>query len=930
MTMLPATNALNDHEKRLVHVVAGLDVRDANRWRDAALLSALALALSSGFVHAQTTTGETSTLDTVQVTGVRSSLQKSQIIKQDFIGTVDAVSAEDVGKFPDQNVADALQRVPGVSVDRSGGESRFITVRGFGPEFNTVLLNGRIMATESAGREFSFDILPSELISAAEVQKTSSASSSEGSIGAMINIRTQRPLDNPGLQVSGTVAGIYDDTTDTSKPKISGLISNTNADGTLGGLLSFVRYQRHHTREYAGTGGWLTGDAGHNGIAVPRELRYEVTDEQRTRTGINGALDWRPKETITLRVDAMYSKYKIDTAVNGLGFYTDPGDSIQEITADANGTAITFRRADSFTDHIMWGGLRDSTNQQFGANLVWQLSNQTALDIDGSWSKAENDGAGKSYFQVIGRVNDGVNPVWNLNPGAFPTYDGLPPLTATSDLRSHIAVREGDTVSDELGEFKTSLTRSFYEGMLSQLQFGVSASTRTKESKAILTPGELNCAYCGYLVAVPADLTQIFNAGNVAGSGSPTQWLRYDPEEYFTYLGSVAAYSQAEPGGPFYNPDDPDRAQIIAEVLSRYGGGFNAVNWPLGGWKVREKNYAVYAQADFEGDLRTMPWKLNVGVRYIRTGITSDAVSAQVEAITSNPGDTNNAQVSFTPPLPLSKRSHYHNWLPSLNFRLNLRDDLVLRASASKTLTRPTLTNLRANESIGVRPPGPGSYNTGNVDLKPYVSKNFDLGLEWYLNDTSYIAVAGFYKNVDNFIAQITIPTTILDYPFLQTMPVNADSAVVKGAEFSFQYTFDRLPAPFDGLGMQLNYTAVDSQQSFDPSIATGQFAVVGLSDSGNLVFFYEKGRFGFRAAYNWRDEYLSAVRGEQGEPTTVDAYDQLDLSANIKLNERVSVFLEATNLTSEKESAWSRYKNRVQWWMDNGRTLTLGMRGAW
>jgi len=164
----------------------------------------------------------------------------------------------------------------------------------------------------------------------------------------------------------------------------------------------------------------------------------------------------------------------------------------------------------------------------------------------------------------------------------------------------------------------------------------------------------------------------------------------------------------------------------------------------------------------------------------------------------------------------------------------------------------------------------------------------------------------------------------------MQTMPVNADTAIIKGAELSFQYTFDHLPAPFDGLGVQLNYTTVDSQQSFDPSIATGQFAVVGLSDSGNLVLFYEKDRFGIRAAWNWRDEYLAAIRGEQGEPSTVNAYDQIDLSANFKLTEHFSIFADATNITGETGSAWQRYRNRTYWWVDNGSTFTLGIRGAW
>jgi len=891
-------------------------------------------------VLAQTTTGgvvsadDASTLDTVQVTGTRASLRQSQTIKQYSIGTVDAVSTEDIGKFPDQNVADSLQRVPGVSVDRSSGESRFITVRGFGPEFNTVLLNGRTMATENAGREFSFDILPSELISTAEVQKTSSADSSEGSIGATVNIRTQRPLDHPGLHIAGAVAGIYDDTTEETKPKVSGLISKTNADGTFGALLSFVRYQRDHSRQFADTEGWMTGDAGSNGIAVPRTSVFWVNNEKRTRSGVNGAIDWRLSDALKLSVDAMYSTYKIDTRSNGLGLFNDPAD-IQEITADANGTATSYVRRDTgilATDHIVSGGQRDSTNQQLGANLVWQLSDETALDIDGSWSKAENDSAGKGYFLVMGTRNVGVNPTWNLNPGAFPAYDynGLLPITSSTDLRAHVAGLEGDSVSDELGELKTNLTRSFYDGALSRLQFGATASKRTKSNRSRISPGELSCAYCGYVVAVPAEITRAFNPGRIAGTNSPAQWLAYDPAEYLDYLARETTYNQAAPGGPSYNPDDPDRAATIAEVLSRYGGKISAVDWPLGGWRVQEKNYAAYAQANFEGDWGQMPWQLDFGVRYIRTDLTSDAVSAQVERIIGNAGDPTNAQVIFTEPVPITRRSSYHDWLPSLNFRLNLRDDLVLRASVSETLTRPTLTSLRANESIGVRPPGPGSYTTGNVDLKPYVAKNVDLGLEWYLDDTSYIALAGFYKNVNNFIAQITVPTTILGYPFEQTMPVNADSAIIKGLELSFQYTFDRLPSPFDGLGVQINYTAVDSQQTFDPSIATGQFAVVGLSDSGNLVLFYENDRFGIRVAYNWRDEYLAAIRGAQGEPTTVNSYDQLDLSTNFKLNDHISIFADATNLTGEKESAYSRYKNRMQWVADNGRTVMLGVRGTW
>jgi len=292
--------------------------------------------------------------------------------------------------------------------------------------------------------------------------------------------------------------------------------------------------------------------------------------------------------------------------------------------------------------------------------------------------------------------NAGVNPVWNLNQGAFPTYSGLLPITETSDLRTHVTGRFNSAVSDEVGEFKTALTHSFMDGPLSRLKFGASASKRTKINRDWRIPPDLGCAYCGYVSRVPTELVRIFNAGNVAGAGGPTQWLTYDPDAYYAWLETEAAWGQAAPGGILYNPNDPDRAQNIVNGLNRYGG-FNPVDWPLAWWRGQEKNYAAYAQANFESDWGAMPWQLDIGVRYIRTDITSDAVSAQVERIIGNPGDPTNAQVVFTEPVPLSKKSSYNDWLPSFNFRMNLRDDLVLRASASKTLPRPTLTNLRAN-----------------------------------------------------------------------------------------------------------------------------------------------------------------------------------------------------------------------------------------
>jgi len=893
-------------------------------------------------VLAQTTTGgggedSVSILDTVRVAGVRSSLQKSQVIKQDSVGTVDAVSAEDVGKFPDQNVADALQRVPGISVDRSSGESRYITVRGFGPQFNVVTLNGRIMATDVAGRGFSFDILPSELINTAEVQKTSMADAPEGSIGATVNIRTRRPLDDPGLHVAASAEGTYDDTTSNIGPKVSALISQTNADRTLGGSLGVVHYQRSRMSEFASTGGWVTGTFGvSNGIAGPRSMDYQVRREESTRSGVNAAFGWHPSETVKLDVDAMYSRYKVDVDGYGASFYM-LYENVEDITADENGTAIwlKFKQADdglTGSGNIRHGrGTRDSTNKQLGAHLNWQVGEHTTLDVDGSWSQADNNpDPRKSFYSNINHIYPGLTPEWVLNPGGFPYFTNLYSPSDVSTLMTGYFDIRATLVNDEVAEFKTHLTRNFYDGTLSRLQFGVSGATRTKDRHVMRTLPALENAYSFPLALVPHDFVEIFHAGNVAGAGGMTQWFTYDPVKYYDWLASEAAWGQFLPGGTRYDPRVPGQAQRVQDLLAQSGGGINALPRLRDYWEVREDNYAAFVMADFEGDWGAMPWKLNMGVRYIRTDLTSKAISNQIKSITVIPVDYLLVEVEYTDPVPLTKRSGYHDWLPSLNFRLNLRDDLVLRASASETLTRPTLSSLNANETFSVASPNPGQWNTGNPDLKPYSSRNVDLGLEWYLNDASYIALAGFYKNVSNFISTVTIPTTILDVPFLRTMPVNADTAIVKGAEFAFQYTFDHLPTPFDGFGVQLNYTWVDSQQTFDPSIATGQFAVEGLGDSGNLVLFYEKDRFGMRLAYNWRDEYLESVRGAQGEPTTVNAYEQIDFSANFRLNDTLSLFANATNLTGQTISSWQRYRSRPLSMFDYGRTLSLGIRGKW
>jgi iron complex outermembrane receptor protein len=872
-------------------------------------------------------------MQTVVVTGTRASIRKSQAIKQDAVGVVDAVSAEDVGKFPDQNIADSLQRVPGVSVDRSGGESRFITVRGFGPEFNTVLMNGRTMATENGGREFSFDVLPSELISSAEVQKTSSARVSEGGIGATVDIRTARPLDNPGFHVAGSFSTQEQSLAGERKPKLTGLISDTNADKTFGFLGAFVYSDQQIRSDNINVGGWVTpkADASTNplvvGKAIARSLNEVVSEEQRTRLGFNVAVDWLPTDKLSIKFDGMYSAYRIVPHNHEFGLFTDYND-IVALTANEHNTVTSFTRSTGgglANDSVIYAYPRHASNQLLGVNAAYQFSDHTKGEWDVAYSRAEDNSAGKGYFAVVGVRNTGYSPVFNLNgTGGYPEITGIVSPTDDSNARTHFADREGSDISDQILQTKFDLTTSFDQGVLSRLMFGVSAADRTKTSKRYATPDAIGCAFCGYNASVPTDLVGVFDAGTVLGASGrmPGQWFDFDPNAYFNYLASGAAIDQLA-----LTPEQ----NAALKALMASNGGYTAVHKPENDWRVEEKSYAAYAEANFEGTFGTKPWLLDVGLRYVKTDVTSSGnVVKLLGLIPPLPGDPTGSLIGVYGPLSTESRdASYNAFLPSLNFRINLTDQLILRASASKTLTRPTLSNLQLAESYSTRP-GTYTLNHGNPALLPYKALNGDLSLEWYPNDTSYLALSLFYKKVNNFIQTISRPVDILGFPFIETIPVNANEAVVKGAEFSLQYTFDRLPAPFDGLGTQINYTYVDSKQSLDPAISTDQFAVVGLSDSGNFVLFYEKGKIGVRAAVNWRDRYLASVRGAEGEPESVKPYTQLDLSANYKLNDNVSLFASASNLTGEIVESYQRYEERFKSASDYGRTVSFGIRGSW
>lgn len=896
-------------------------------------------------------------LTAVAVTGQLAAIRRAQSIKQDAVNVVDSVSAEEAGKFPDSNVADALQRVPGVSVDRSGGESSQIAVRGFGPEFVAVTINNREMATASGSRAFNFDVLPSEIISLAQVNKTSSADIPEVDIGGVVNILTARPLDFSGYHGAWSAAGVNSNLTGKwqgkTTPKASGVFGWTNSDKTFGWMASAMYYKREDTQLNTQANSWYAnqnisqlspgpGTANYTNVAIPETLASNVVDETRTRKGFSGAIDWKPIDHLTVQADTLYSSYKVDPLEHEFGQYGNTGN-ILALTTDANNTVTSFTRDGSGSgvmanDYVMSYTPSYEKSYQNGLNVAYDFDESSKLSLDISNSKAWNKQSPNGYFLVIGAKNFGVDPVWTNNGDSEPpSYSGILSPTDPNALAAHCCnAGSGTNVTNSIDQYQLNFTKNFVDGVLSQLEFGAQVEEHSNKSVNWSTPNSILCnAYCGYSIPVPPGAVGAYiytppgKISGVSSPGQPAQWIQYDPRAYLSWLASPAAYNLL--------PADK-RAALLAGLAAN-GGTLNAAPNPGSYNKVTENAKSFFAKSTFQGTMWDKPWALDVGVRYLDLSSTSTAINQPPISYYIDPNDTSNGQVAYGPLAPQSADGGYHKWLPSMNFKWNLLDNLIYRFSLSKTLTPPELSNLYYDQSFGTRP-NSLTISQGNPQLQPYTSKNFDMGLEWYINDASYLALEGFYKKVSNFSTLVSTPVQFLTnsangqpLTWSLTQPINLNSSNIYGEELTFNYQFTHLlPDPFDGLGLAANYTHVSSSTTLSPGViaTSGKFAVPGIGNSSNFSVYYEKGPVQARLAYNWRGSYLESLSfGSGAQPATRNSYGQLDLSASYDINKFLSVFVSATNLTHQHLYDYSVYPNRFLYAEADGTEYTVGVRGT-
>ena len=904
---------------------------------DAATPAADVSAAAQSDAAEQKNKGEETKLDEV-VVSYRDSLERAIELKRQATGQVDVIMAEDIGKFPDLNLAESMQRVPGVSIARDAGEGRQISVRGLGPDFTRVRLNGMeglsttggtdASGGNNRGRGFDFNVFASELFNKVEVHKTSSADVEEGSLGATVDLHTPHPFDFNRFTAVGSTKYGYNDLSEEGNPRASALISDVFFDGRFGALFSVAYSHRQLEEDGSSTVRWDNGPSsgGFNAASPfaaanlpttfhPRIPRYGALGHDQKRLGMTGSLQWQAAENTLFTLDALYADFDAKRTENFLeavsfsrsGGSGKPQTVVRDGVVDSHGNLVyglfddvdvrsesrydeletrfkqfSLKAEHAFSDTFRVNALVGHSRSDFDNPIQTTITLDRANTDGYSWDYRGND-----RLPVIDYGFDVNNPAnWTfanglseirLRPNTTDNLFTTQQLDAVWDVDDGFQVKGG--VNWKAYKFATTELRRASEVSVPNLPQGTSL----------------------------ADLTRLLTFGNNLDlpAGTPGTWLIPDLNAFanlFNIYGNSGTFALS-----------PSSAGALGNNRS-----------------VKEKDRGGYLQATFAAETFGIPMRGDAGVRYVRTqqDSTGFAVINAVPALTS-------------------VRRDYNDTLPSLNLAWDLRDDLVLRFGAAKVMARPGLGNLTPGVSVSVSG-GNRVVTGGDPFLDPFRAKTADLGLEWYFAPESALTAAFFWKDIDSFVQTSRetrpyntsgLPESLLagtgaqptdDFQF--NIPVNSPGGKLKGIEIAYQQPFTFLPGFWSHFGTLLNYTYVDSKIQYVTSTGASSLKtdLTGLSKNAyNATLYFDDGRFSARLSGAYRDSYLTTVPGRnnndvEGTKSTLN----VDFIATWKYSDHVEFTFEGVNLTDEYNDQWlSSLADRSSVYTHTGREFFLGVR---
>ena len=545
-----------------------------------------------------------------------------------------------------------------------------------------------------------------------------------------------------------------------------------------------------------------------------------------------------------------------------------------------------------------------------GFNTKWDPSNNLTMSFDVSWSHTTNDNGGnQSWFEADYPGSSLANAAFALGPKNLPTFTGLPNFANTSQLRTGYHDFEGQDFDDKIYEGDYRLKVSFDSGILKNIQAGANYSQRTKGLVTVKTPDDIIALQQG--LQLPSNLySPVTGASNLLGTGMfTTPFPGFSVNAVNAYLLSPVAIAQSA---------NPAATQAL---FASNGGGFGVVPQLGSSGTVKEETAGAFVEASF-GDKK---WSGNLGVRVTHTKTLSSGVNQDISGVTYTAAGY--PQISLTPPVPHTQSGSYAVFLPNANFKYAASNSAMLQLAVAKTLTRPTLSDLFLEENINARPASAGgqTISQGNPGLKPMEAWNYDAALTWHQNQGNFLSAALFAKSISNLEYQGGTTETIAGLQWQVSEPQNLLSEKLIGYELSGQYAFTGLPAPFDGLGFQANYSY--SRPSGGSSAAQGYTQTNNVTY--NLIGFYEKGPIQFRLAYNWRNAHISQhnLNGTYIDNLMVAAYGEVDASVQYNLNKYFAVFAQALNLNDEHVLQYWNYTDRVSDYEGYGRRFGLGAR---
>lgn len=875
------------------------------------------------------------------VTGIRQSLETARDIKRDSDKVVDAVGAEDVGKFPDENVADSLQRVTGVQITRARGEGSFATIRGLPSYMNLVQFNGHTMLSaigpgDGISRTFQYSILPSEFVGSLEVYKSPTADMEEGGLAGTIVVRTPRPLKIGKRKIVMNAQGSWESNTGKIAPRLSGIYSDVFADGKLGVTLGVAYAERKtesHTVDFYGfrtdlesiAGGLdLNGDGKvvkTDSVEYGQSNYFYLNTENTQRLSAIGVVEFQPNETLNLYAEGFYGELaaQVEQQISFFRWVDTKGPTVPgEIeTGPGLNTTRALRFMADGVDVRALNPYDDRKGHLVSVSAGGKFeSGPWKLSFEGSYSDTH-------------QVNDALNLATS---GRFRAgYD------ATVDRRLMSVFYGG-------GDYQRSLDPSNFSLVSINGQFNQHDRARNKDVRFDLDR-EVDFLGIRHLVAgfKYSDRWQFRDSGSITISAAEINQLlggTLQPGPGGTGFSAAPFLRLARPSNgsflsSYHGASVFPEAWLVSDIRSiidRFsdeellaaGDGKNFTNDPVSIVDVSEQAYAGYAQAMF-GDKRG-PVSGNIGVRVVKTFQSTTGVSPDLTAMTYNAG-TGRTTVPATAPAVVER--DYVDVLPSANLRWNAGDNLVVRAAASKTMARANLPQMTATVIANA---ANRTLTKRNPYLEPFRATNFDIGLEWYFGRRNLLSVAAFYKDLESLtenevrteyytVTQINADgsTQPVELDFKVTQPVNVRGVKLKGIEVGYQQQFDFLPKPFDGLGVVANYTFLDNSAP-DRLTATSKH-------SFNLSAYYENRRFSVRASYSFRDRFLSYVENETFDGEQMEPFGTLDASATLNLTRNISAVVQASNLLDADKVQTSTHGTGLLY-EDPGRRIVFGVRG--